>query len=107
LAANVNWFSKAAAAADGTLIFEAGNSRAGQFVDLRFEMDTLVLLHTCPHPLHPAGPYPRHPVRLQFSHAAPVLNDDYCLNSRPENARGFANTELYRSCGVQHGAGGA
>jgi uncharacterized protein YcgI (DUF1989 family) len=96
LAANVNWFSKVWVADDGTLVFDADNSAAGQFVDLRFEMDSLVLLHTCPHPLNPAVHYPRNPVLLQFSQAQPVLNDDFCLNSRPENARGFANTDLFR-----------
>ncbi|HME38481.1 MAG TPA: urea amidolyase associated protein UAAP1 [Steroidobacteraceae bacterium] len=96
LAANVNWFSKVWAADDGALVFEADNSAAGQFVDLRFEMDTLVLLHTCPHPLNSAAVYPRNPVQLQFSRAQPVADDDFCLNSRPENARGFANTNLYR-----------
>jgi urea carboxylase-associated protein 2 len=96
LAANVNWFSKAWVADDGALVFDAENSTAGQFVDLRFEMDSLVLLHTCPHPLNSAAQYPRNPLLLQFSKAQPVLNDDFCLNFRPENARGFANTELYR-----------
>jgi urea carboxylase-associated protein 2 len=100
LAANVNWFSKAWVADDGALVFDADNSAAGQFVDLRFEMDSLVLLHTCPHPLNSAGQYPRNPVLLQFSKAQPVRNDDFCLNSRPENARGFANTELYRLGGT-------
>ncbi len=96
LAANVNWFSKASVADDGTLVFDPDNSRTGGFVDLRFEMDTLVLLHTCPHPLNPAAHYPQNPVHLRFSKAPPVPGDDFCLNSRPENARGFANTELYR-----------
>ena len=26
----------------------------------------------------------------------PVAADDFCKNSRPENLRGFANTDLYR-----------
>jgi uncharacterized protein len=99
LAANVNWFSKAAAAADGTLEFDSNNSPAGSHIDLRFEMDTLVLLHTCPHPLNAAASYPRNPVLLKFSKAEARNADDCCLNSRPENARGFANTELYRLCG--------
>jgi urea carboxylase-associated protein 2 len=105
LAANVNWFSKVAAAEDGTLAFDPANSGAGQFVVLRFEMDTLVLLHTCPHPLNPSPQYPRSPVHFKFGEAQPVADDDFCRNSRPENARGFANTEFYRLCGV-HGAGG-
>jgi uncharacterized protein YcgI (DUF1989 family) len=99
LAANVNWFSKVSVAEDGAMLFDAGNSGAGQFVDLRFEMNTLVLLHTCPHPLNPAADYPRKSVALQLSQAPAVAEDDLCRNSRPENARGFLNTELYRLCG--------
>jgi urea carboxylase-associated protein 2 len=98
LAANVNWFSKAAAAEDGTLRFDPSNSRAGQFVELRFEMDTLVLLHTCPHPLNSAPEYPRRPVLMHFSQAQAATEEDFCRNSCPENTRGFANTEFYRLC---------
>jgi urea carboxylase-associated protein 2 len=100
LAANVNWFSKAAVSDDGSIDYVAGNSRAGDFVELRFEMDTLVLLHTCPHPLSTAPSYPRTPVRYALRAAPEVAEDDLCRNSRPENGRGFANTELYR----RHGA---
>jgi urea carboxylase-associated protein 2 len=100
LGANVNWFSKAAVAQDGALTFEPGNSRAGQYLDLRFEMDSLVLLHTCPHPLNPAAQYPRSAVLLRFSRALPVAADDLCMNSRPENGRGFANTDFYRWSGA-------
>jgi uncharacterized protein len=99
LAANVNWFSKVTAAADGALQFDSDNSGAGRFVDLRFEMNTLVLLHTCPHPLNPSAHYPRNPVALVLSKAPAVTDDDFCRNSRPENVRGFVNTELYRNCG--------
>ena len=99
LAANVNWFSKVSVAEDGAMLFDAGNSGAGQFVDLRFEMNTLVLLHTCPHPLNPSADYPRKPIALKLSQAPAVAEDDLCRNSRPENTRGFLNTELYRLCG--------
>jgi uncharacterized protein len=98
LAANVNWFSKVSIAEDGHMTFDARNSRAGTSVDLRFEMDTLVLLHTCPHPLNPAAEYPRAPVRIQLRKSAPVQKDDFCRNFCPENIRGFENTELYRQC---------
>jgi urea carboxylase-associated protein 2 len=99
LVANLNWFSKVAAAADGTLSYAPDHSRPGDFVDLRFEMRTLVLLHTCPHPLNPARDYPRRPVRAQISPAAPVGADDPCRSACPENGRGFINTERYRLCG--------
>lgn len=98
LAANVNWFSKAAAAEDGSLSFDPDNSKAGGSVTLRFEMDTLVLLHTCPHPLNPAAEYPRKPVTYQLLKSAPVAEDDYCRTFRPENGRGFENNHLYHLC---------
>lgn len=99
LAANVNWFSKVAVAEDGTMVFDPGASRPGGHVDLRFEMETLVLFHTCPHPLNPAETYPRKPVVYQLRKAAPMDADDACLNARPENRRGFENNRLYHLCG--------
>jgi urea carboxylase-associated protein 2 len=98
LAANLNWFSKAAADDDGSLRFDPANSGPGGHVELRFEMDTLVLMHTCPHPLNPAREYPRGPVQVHLSKGAAVTADDFCRNSRAENGRGFANTEQYRQC---------
>ncbi|HTV95409.1 MAG TPA: urea amidolyase associated protein UAAP1 [Steroidobacteraceae bacterium] len=98
LAANVNWFSKVSIDDTGAMTFGSGNSPAGALVDLRFEMDSLVLLHTCPHPLNPAAEYPRAPVRVQLGRCAPAAADDYCRNSHPENARGMELTELYRQC---------
>jgi urea carboxylase-associated protein 2 len=95
LAANVNWFSKVAVAGDGSLSFVPDHSPPGASVALRFEMDTLVLLHSCPHPMNPAEAYPRRPVRLGFFTAPPVADDDPCLTLRPENRRGFANNRLY------------
>jgi urea carboxylase-associated protein 2 len=95
LAANVNWFSKVAAADDGTMQYVPGNSKAGDSVDLRFEMDTLVLLHTCPHPLDPSPEYPRRPIAYQFSLADPVDADDYCRTFRAENERGFENNRIF------------
>jgi uncharacterized protein len=95
LAANVNWFSKVAAQDDGTMVFDPDNSKAGDHVDLRFEMDTLVLFHTCPHPLDPAAEYPRRPMTYQLFQAGPVTTDDYCRTFRAENQRGFENNRIF------------
>lgn len=97
LAANVNWFSKVAVADDGGMLFDAAAARPGATVVLRFEMDTLVLLHTCPHPLDPSPEYPRKPVTYEIAAAAPVAADDTCLNSAPENRRGFENNRLFHA----------
>lgn len=99
LAANVNWFSKVCTDAAGVMTFDAAAARAGASVELRFEMDTLVLLHTCPHPLNPAAQYPRAPIALELRKSAPIEADDCCLTACAENARGFENTRLYRLCG--------
>ncbi|KAA5602673.1 urea amidolyase associated protein UAAP1 [Blastochloris sulfoviridis] len=99
LAANVNWFSKVVVADDGAMIFDPTNAKAGDHVDLRFEMDTLVLLHTCPHPLNPAADYPRAAVRYQVRSAPPMAEDDVCLNACPENRRGLENNRLYHLIG--------
>ncbi len=95
MAANVNFFSRVNVDENGTLQYAENNSTAGDIVELRFEMDTLVLLHTCPHPLNPAPDYPRKPIQYQIRTAAEVASDDYCLNARPENARGFRNNALF------------
>jgi uncharacterized protein len=99
LAANVNWFSKVRTEEDGALVFDETHARAGTHVDLRFEMDTLVLFHTCPHPMNPAAEYPRKGIAVELYRGEPVAEDDFCLNSRPENGRGVANNQLYHLCG--------
>ncbi len=95
LAANINFFSRVEADAGGRLGFVGDHSRAGDRVCLRFEMDTLVIAHTCPHPLNAAARYPRRPVRFELRRAPAVGDDDYCRNLRPENRRGFENNRLY------------
>lgn len=98
LAANVNWFSKVTTDAAGAMSFDA--AKAGASVELRFEMDTLVLFHTCPHPLDPALTYPRKPVRFEILHGDPAEADDACRMSRPENTRGFDNNRIFHAvCG--------
>jgi hypothetical protein len=97
LVANVNFFSKVSADPQGRLHFHGGHSRAGDHVDLRFEMDTLVVLSTAPHPLDPGSAYRPAGVRLSAWRAAPAGPDDRCRNACPENQRGFVNTERYHA----------
>lgn len=95
MAANLNLFSKATVDGDGNISYVKDHSKADEHIVLRFEMDTLVVMHTCPHPLHPAGDYPRKPVQLVFERADEIAEDDACLNHCPENRRGFDNNHLY------------
>lgn len=95
LAANLNFFSKVVADDAGNLTLDPGAAKAGAYVDLRFEMDTLVVFHTCPHPLNRAAEYQKKPVQYAFYHSGPVTADDICISACPENKRGFKNTSLY------------
>lgn len=95
MAANVNWFSKVQTDEDGNLSFAEEHSAAGSSVDLRFEMDTLVIFHTCPHPMNPAPDYPKRRLGYQIRKAPPVGADDVCMNACDENRRGFQNNAIY------------
>jgi len=95
MAANLNLFSKVSTDDSGTMLFHENHSQAGDSISLRFEMDTLVLFHTCPHPMNTAKTYPMHRINYQIATAEPVKADDYCRNLCDENKRGFQNNELY------------
>ncbi|GFE90966.1 urea amidolyase associated protein UAAP1 [Steroidobacter agaridevorans] len=95
LAANINFFSKVTADDDGNLKFHVGNSVAGSYIDLRFEMNTLVVLAACQHPLDPATGYRPKEVRLTTWHSRPAPRNDLCRTRCPENERGFRNTEVW------------
>jgi len=95
LVANVNFFSRVYVGADGALEFAVGHSKPGACVELRAEMDTLVVLNTAPHPMNPARDYAPGPVEVTIRRAERVREDDYCIGFRPENARAYANTAIY------------
>jgi len=95
LAMNVNFFQKVTADAEGRLHYHTGASRPGAHVDLRAEMNTLVILNTCVHPMDTATEYSPRPVHLAVWSSPPPGPDDRCRKSRPENERGFILTERY------------
>ncbi len=94
LPANVNWFSKTFAAEDGSLSFDGAAAAPGASVELRFEMDALVLFHTCAHPLDPSPAFPCKPVQIEIFDGPPAETDDPNRTSAPENGRGFENNRL-------------
>jgi len=91
--ANVNLFSKVTVDETGAMVFHPGNSTPGGFVELRFEMNTLVILSTCQHPLDPEPAYRPRPVQLSARRSVPASLDDPCRNACAENQRAFINTE--------------
>lgn len=94
LSANINFFSRVAANDAGALQFDASHCRAGDHVELRFEMHTLLMLANCPHPLDPVRTWRPPPVRLEARATGPAPAADACRERCEENARGFQNTEM-------------
>ena len=95
LVMNINFFSKVEVRDDGSMHFVSGNAVSGDYVELRAEMNTLVLINTCQHPLDPSSTYQDKPIELAIKRVAVPAEDDPCRNFRPENARGFTLTERY------------
>jgi uncharacterized protein len=95
IVANVNFFSKVTVDTEGRMHFQSRASKAGSYVDLRFEMTSLVALSTCQHPLDPEPEYRPRDVRLAAFASDPVSKEDPCRVRCPENERGFRNTEMW------------
>ena len=95
LVANVNFFSKVVPDDLGNLNFVKGNSRAGSYVDVRFDMNVLLALSSAPHPLDYKTNYQPATVKLSAWITGLAEADDVCRNACAQNGRGFENTERY------------
>lgn len=95
MTATVNFFTKVAADDAGNLSYVCGNSPAGSYVDLQAEMDTLVVLCSCPHPLDPKAEYAPGPVKLTVWDSGVTPEENPCRSFCPQNERSFINTGRY------------
>jgi uncharacterized protein len=89
----LNLFSKVTVDSDGCFHFQPGNSKAGDYIELYAPMDTLVVLTALQHPMDPNPVYSPKPVQLSWHKVESDGISVLCRTSRPENARGFHNTE--------------
>ncbi len=97
LVPNLNLFSKVVSDEEGRLSFVEGNSKAGDSIELRFEIDTLVALNTCQHPLDPDQVYQHRHVKLEVFEGDAPATDDPSLTVRPENLRAWENNVTYHT----------
>jgi len=95
LPASINWFSACAIKEEGDIALRESPSPKGSQVSLRMDMDCIVVLHTCPHPMNLQSVYPESQVRITLADAPPMSMDDLCANHCEENRRGFENNRLY------------
>jgi uncharacterized protein len=78
---------------DGRFVWSVRRKRAGDFVDLRAEMNLLLAVSNCAHPLDPARPAATAAITLMRHHAPPPGADDPCRTTSPEAARAFIFTD--------------
>jgi len=88
----VTFFAPVVVTDRGSFQWSGPEPAAGDYVDLRAEMDLLIFVSNCPHPLAP-GPYaPTNGGLIAWRSAQPEP-DDYCRTSADEAQRAFENTE--------------
>ena len=77
----------------GRFVWNASRKQPGDFVDLRAEMNLVVVASNCAHPLDPARPMATGPVTVIKHRAQLAAADDLCRTASPEAARAFAFTD--------------
>lgn len=64
ITSNINFFMNVPVTPDGGLTFEDGVSEAGKYVELRAEMDVLMVISNCPQLNNPCNAYNPTPVQI-------------------------------------------
>jgi hypothetical protein len=64
ITSNINFFMNVPVTPEGGLTFEDGVSEAGKYVELRAEMDVLMVISNCPQLNNPCNAYNPTPVQI-------------------------------------------
>tara|TARA_R110002110_G_scaffold38465_22_gene125556 strand:+ start:57 stop:872 length:816 start_codon:yes stop_codon:yes gene_type:complete len=86
-----NLFAPVRVQSDGQFEWRAGMVVPGDWIALRAEMDLLIALSNCPHPLDPRAAELPAPLDIATLQAVPVPADDLCRTATAEAQRGFEN----------------
>src|SRR6266481_1563822 len=87
------FFAPVSLDAEGRFLWNGSRKRKGDFVDLRAEMNVVLVLSNCLHPLDPARPATSGPITLIRHRAPPPATDDPCRTTSPEIVRAFEFTD--------------
>jgi uncharacterized protein len=89
----VTFFAPVSLDEKGRFLWNSGRKRSGDFVDLRAEMNLVLVLSNCSHPLDPARPAASGPITLIRYRAPAPAADDPCRTTSPEIVRAFEFTD--------------
>jgi hypothetical protein len=89
----VTFFAPVSVDAGGRFVWNGHAKKAGDFVDLRAEMELVLVLSNCGHPLDPARPATGGSIIVVRHRVPPAAQDDACRTMSPEIARAFDFTD--------------
>jgi len=90
----VNFFRRVDVKEGSKLELSPKRPEAGSYIELRAEMNVLLVLSNTPHVME-TGKYNPSDVQLTLFKAAPVTEDDYCMNFSVQSMRAFKNNARY------------
>jgi urea carboxylase-associated protein 2 len=90
----VNFFSRVQPAGDarGSFEFVGGHASAGDWVELRADVDVLVVLSTAPHPLDTSAQWAPSGLAAEIRDVDPDADDDAAREFRDQSARALDQT---------------
>jgi uncharacterized protein len=89
----VTFFAPVSLDAKGRFLWNPGRKRPGDFVDLRAEMNLILVASNCAHPLDPARPAATGSATLIMHKVGSPSQEDLCRTASPEAGRAFTFTE--------------
>jgi len=92
---NINLFKSVRIEKDGGMTWVDNASKPGDVVELRADMNVLVVLANTPHVLDPRPMYTATPLRITAYRGEPAGPDDAIRNASPEAQRAFLNVDDY------------
>lgn len=95
IAPAITFFAPVSVGPDGKLGWREGVVKPGDMVGLRAELDLIVALSNCPHPLAPGEVFAPRPVEALIHTLPEAAADDACRTASAEAVRGFENNALY------------
>ena len=92
---SIGFFAPVAVDSQGRFEWHGERRHNGDFVDLRAELDLLIAVSNCPHPLDPSPNYAPGDIDLIRYQAPQPASDDLCRTVSLEAKRAFENNAFY------------
>jgi urea carboxylase-associated protein 2 len=90
----LNLFAPVSLDEEGAFAWQKKRSNSGDYTELRAEMDVVIGLSNCPHPLDPNPIYAPTSVTVTRFRAPTALADDLARTATAEAIRGFENNSM-------------